>query len=75
LHLQEDISLLKIVRRKATKLIYYLRYKSYDEKFKGLKLTFEMQQTSGDLTEVFKILKSFCQIDSGSVFGGSEELN
>jgi ribonuclease P/MRP protein subunit RPP40 len=68
-HLQNDINLLEKVQRRATKLIYSLRNKSYEDRLKALKLTtLEIRQTRGDLIEVFKIFKGFDQIDSGRFF-------
>jgi ribonuclease P/MRP protein subunit RPP40 len=65
-HLQKGINIFEKVQRRATKLIYSLRNKSYEHRLKALKsTTLEMRQTRGDLIKVFKIFKGFDQIDSG----------
>jgi ribonuclease P/MRP protein subunit RPP40 len=58
-----------MVQRRATKLIYSLMNKSYDERLKALKLTtLEIRWTRGDLIEVFKIFEGFDQVDFGRFF-------
>jgi ribonuclease P/MRP protein subunit RPP40 len=52
--LQKDINLLEKVQRRAKKLIYSLRNKSYEDRLKALKLTtLEIRRTRVDLIEVF----------------------
>jgi ribonuclease P/MRP protein subunit RPP40 len=63
-HLQKEINLLEKVQRRATRLIYSLRNKSYEDRLKALKLTtLKTRRIRGDLIEVFKIFNGFDQID------------
>jgi len=57
-YLKQDIVLLEIVQRRATKLITGLKHKSYEECFLILQLTtLETRRKRGDLIKAFKILK------------------
>jgi hypothetical protein len=57
--LQEDIDLIEGVQRNATKLLIGMKGMSYEKRLKFLDMTtLETRRITGDLIEVFEILKS-----------------
>ena len=59
-HLAKDILLLENVQRRATKLVYRIKDKSYDERKSVLDLTsLAERRERGDLIQVFKIMHGF----------------
>lgn len=68
-HLHKDIDLIEKVQRRATKLIFELKDKTYEERLLLLNLTtMETRRIRGDLIEVFKIFKGFDDIDYSKFF-------
>jgi len=68
-HLHKDIDLIEKVQRRATKLIFELKDKTYEERLILLNLTtMETRRIRGDLIEVFKIFKGFDEIDYSKCF-------
>jgi ribonuclease P/MRP protein subunit RPP40 len=58
-HLQEDIDLIEGVQRRAAKLVIGMKGMSYEKRLKFLDMTtLETRRITGDLIEVFEILKS-----------------
>jgi hypothetical protein len=58
-HLQKDIHLIEGVQRRATKLVVGMKGMSCEKRLKFLDMTtLETRRMSGDLIEVFEILKS-----------------
>jgi ribonuclease P/MRP protein subunit RPP40 len=57
-YLQKDIDLIEGVQKRATKLVVGTKGMSYEERLKFLDMTtLETRRITGDLIEVFKILK------------------
>jgi len=68
-HLRKDIDLLEGVQRRATKLIFDLKDKCYEDRLRCLNLTtLETRRLRGDLIEVFKIFKGFDNVDPSTFF-------
>ena len=71
-HLQKDIDLIEGVQRRATKLIFSLKHKSYEDRLKYLNITtLETRRIRSYLIEVFKIFKGEGHLDPCMLF----ELN
>jgi len=64
--LVKDKLLLENVQRRATKLVYGLQNKSYEDRLRILGLT--TLETRGDLIETYKILHGKEDIDIGQLF-------
>ena len=63
-HFQKDIDLIEGVQRRATKLIIWVKDKTYAEILRLLHLqTLETRRVRGDLIEVLKMFKGFVNID------------
>jgi hypothetical protein len=57
--LQKDIDLIEGVQRRAAKLVIGMKGMSYEKRLKFLDMTtLETRRITGDLIEVFEILKS-----------------
>ena len=68
-YLQKDVTKLKKVQRRATKLIPALADLPYEDRLKRLELTtLQERRVRGDLIEVFKILKGFDAVNAGVKF-------
>ncbi len=64
-HHTKDIPKLEAVQRRATKMITFLRNKSYEERLENLNLSsLEKRRLRGKLIECFKIFKGFTNIDA-----------
>ena len=62
-HVRKDIDLFEKVQKRAIRLIVRDKSLSYYQRLKKLGLTsLETRRLRGDLIEVFKIFKGFCQI-------------
>ncbi len=69
LHLAKKIAKLEAVQRRTTKMIPSLRYKSYEKRLARLNLfSFEIRSLRKKLTECFKILKGFTNVDANRLF-------
>jgi hypothetical protein len=68
-YLQKDIDLIKGVQRRATKLVVGTKRMSYEERLKSPDMTtLETKRISGDLIEVFKILKGIEDVKEEQFF-------
>ena len=68
-HLQKDISILESVQRRATRMIYECKTKSYEERLNLLRLTtLETRRLRADLLLTFKILNGLEGIHEDKVF-------
>ncbi len=68
-HHAKDIEKLEAVQRRATKMIPYLRNKSYEERLTRLNLfSLEKLRLRGKLIECFEILKRFTNVDANKLF-------
>jgi hypothetical protein len=68
-HLQQDIEILEIVQRIATRMVEECTGKSYKERLRILGLTtFETRMARADLIEAYKILNSLEGVEEESFF-------
>ncbi len=68
-HHTKDIAKLEGVQRRATKMITSLRNKSYEVRLASLNLfSLVKRRLRGKLTECFKILKGFTNVDASKLF-------
>jgi len=64
-----EIDKIEKVQRRATKQIQELRYKTYEERLRVLKLpTLKYRRLRGDLIEMYKLTHNIYNIDSSSLF-------
>ena len=67
--MRRDVDILERVQRRATRLIPTLRELPYEERLKRLNLpSLDDRRMRGDMTETFKILKGFDQLDASKFF-------
>ena len=75
-YLVKDITLLENVQRRATKLVYSIRNRSYDERKTALGLTsLRDRRDRGDLIQVFKIIHGFDNLRRADFFQLHSESN
>uniref|UniRef100_A0A8C5WHD7 Reverse transcriptase domain-containing protein n=1 Tax=Leptobrachium leishanense TaxID=445787 RepID=A0A8C5WHD7_9ANUR len=68
-YLQKDIDLLERVQRRATKMVYGLKEKSYQERLNDLNMySLEKRRDRGDMIETFKYVKGIHKVEEGSIF-------
>ena len=68
-YLQKDINEIEKVQRRATKLLHYLKDKSYEERLKDLDLhTLEYRRTRGDMIVMYKITNGLMDVDASLLF-------
>uniref|UniRef100_A0A8C5LWX5 Reverse transcriptase domain-containing protein n=1 Tax=Leptobrachium leishanense TaxID=445787 RepID=A0A8C5LWX5_9ANUR len=68
-YLQKDIDILERVQRRATKMVYGLKEKSYQERLNDLNMySLEKRRDRGDMIETFKYVKGIHKVEEGSIF-------
>uniref|UniRef100_A0A8C5PGW6 Reverse transcriptase domain-containing protein n=1 Tax=Leptobrachium leishanense TaxID=445787 RepID=A0A8C5PGW6_9ANUR len=68
-YLQKDIDILERVQRRATKMVYGLKEKSYQERLNDLNMySLERRRDRGDMIETFKYVKGIHKVEEGSIF-------
>ncbi len=72
-HHAKDFAKLEAVQRRATKMIPSLRNKSYEERLARLNLlSLEKRRIRGKVTECFKMLKEFTNVNANKLFSIDE---
>uniref|UniRef100_A0A8C5MGG2 Reverse transcriptase domain-containing protein n=1 Tax=Leptobrachium leishanense TaxID=445787 RepID=A0A8C5MGG2_9ANUR len=65
-YLQKDIDILERVQRRATKMVYGLKEKSYQERLNDLNMySLEKRRDRGDMIETFKYVKGIHKVEEG----------
>uniref|UniRef100_A0A8C5WIF2 Reverse transcriptase domain-containing protein n=1 Tax=Leptobrachium leishanense TaxID=445787 RepID=A0A8C5WIF2_9ANUR len=68
-YLQKDIDIFERVQRRATKMVYGLKEKSYQERLNDLNMySLEKRRDRGDMIETFKYVKGIHKVEEGSIF-------
>uniref|UniRef100_A0A8C5M6F8 Reverse transcriptase domain-containing protein n=1 Tax=Leptobrachium leishanense TaxID=445787 RepID=A0A8C5M6F8_9ANUR len=68
-YLQKDIDILERIQRRATKMVYGLKEKSYQERLNDLNMySLEKRRDRGDMIETFKYVKGIHKVEEGSIF-------
>jgi len=68
-YLKKDIECLEKVQRSATKMVHGLRYLSYEQRLRHLKLTtLKERRIRGDLIETFKNMTGKERVDQSQFF-------
>uniref|UniRef100_A0A8C5R698 Reverse transcriptase domain-containing protein n=1 Tax=Leptobrachium leishanense TaxID=445787 RepID=A0A8C5R698_9ANUR len=68
-YLQKDIDILERVQIRATKMVYGLKEKSYQERLNDLNMySLEKRRDRGDMIETFKYVKGIHKVEEGSIF-------
>ena len=75
-HMVKDIQLLEKVQQRATKCVYGLKNKTYQQRLKILGIpSLELRRTRGDLIETYKILTGKEDIDKNQLFQLSSNIH
>ena len=68
-YLKQDCEALEKVQKRATKLLHYIKDRSYEERLAELKLySLDQRRMRGDMIFTFKLLKGFVDVDVSNIF-------